>query len=120
MIKMYYSREDRLGDIFNENERAQYQKPGEDYQKASDTLEALDESLDDLYEQLIQYFTAVEARDNDPQNIAFKRAEMVEGWSKAQAILSKFAYVLRIDGNDAYQRLINAIKEGNAVDMTGL
>ena len=52
--------------------------------------------------------------------MSYARREVIEKWAYAQAALSKVAWVLRFDGNAAFERLINSIKDGKVIDMRGL
>ena len=59
--------------------------------------------------------------DEDSESrMSYARREVIEKWAYAQAALSKVAWVLRFDGNAAFERLINSIKDGKVIDMRGL
>lgn len=116
--QMYYSREDRIAEINGPEERVQYQDPGEDEFKSLDPVYATAEALLELEHSVQTFFT--ECKEGPPSAIKKSREELVYNWALAQASLSKVAWVLRIDGNDALQRLVTAIKNRNTVDMEGL
>jgi hypothetical protein len=58
--------------------------------------------------------------EDSDSRMRYARREVVEKWAYAQAALSKVAWVLRFDGNAAFERLINAVKDGDTIDMRGL
>lgn len=117
-MQLYYSREDRINDICEDADRVQYQDPVEDEKAALDPLYATGESVDMLETCVEDYFDAIEG--GDPAVIRHKRSQLAYEWAAAQLALSKVAWVLRIDGNDAFQRLVNAIKTQSTADMEGL
>lgn len=121
--KIYYSREDRIRDLHGDEDRVSWDNPTSDYEKINGCIDVLDEYIEELGGAAEDYASEVISADADedaPARMAYARRELIESWALAQAALSKFAYVLRFDGNQAYERMINALKGGGAVDMRGL
>lgn len=121
VTKMYYSREDRMKDINDEMCRVQYDSLEDDTKRIQEAAEGFFSYVDELDDRIALYLEAMaEEGQEAPAKMLFARRELIENWALAQATLSKIAWVLRIDGNEAYQRMINAIKTGDAADMRGL
>lgn len=125
--RMYYSREQRISDLHREEERVDYNSAEADGNKLVDAMEVVNDKVDGLEKAVEDYVISIkyEGGDEDDQRDAYlqilaQRRELIEQWAWTQAALSKLAWVLRVDGNDAYQRLITAIKNGEEVDMGGL
>jgi hypothetical protein len=111
--KIYHSREDRVAELHDDVDRIQYDgQDGKRILELSDTVDQLTEKLCDALDQ----FTDSE----DDEELEYNRRTIIERWAIAQAAVSKVAWVLRFDGNVAYERMINAIKTGAAADMRGL
>lgn len=111
--KIYHSREDRVAELQGEDERIQYD--GKDDGRINDVIDAIDEYTNQLCgasDTLLQ--------SEDDEELEYNRRNFIERWALAQAALSKAAWVLRFDGNKAYERMINALKTGSAADMRGL
>lgn len=119
--RAYYSREDRVGELNNEFCRVQYDDVDDDIKRIGEAYDAFDVYSEELCEAVEQYMDAMQETGEDAASImGYSRRELIEKWALAQATLSKIAWVLRVDGNDAYQRMINALRTGDAVDMRGL
>lgn len=119
--KAYYSREDRVGELNNELCRVQYNDVDDDVKRVGEAYDAFDVYSEELCEAIEQYIDAMQEMGEDaPSIMGYARRELIEKWALTQATLSKIAWVLRVDGNDAYQRMINALHTGEAVDMRGL
>jgi glycerate-2-kinase len=118
--RIYHSREDRISDIHGENDRVQWS--GDELDKISELSKVVEQYSGKLTESVTEYHQAVaqDADEDYERNLRYARQEMIEKWALAQAAISKVAYVLRFDGNAAYERMINALKSGDAVDMRGL
>jgi glycerate-2-kinase len=118
--RIYHSREDRISDIHGENDRVQWS--GDELDKISELSKVVEQYSGKLTESVTEYHQAVaqDADEDYERNLRYARQEMIEKWALAQAAISKVAYVLRFDGNTAYERMINALKSGDAVDMRGL
>jgi hypothetical protein len=118
--KIYYSREDRINDIHDAKERVQYD--GDDTRRVTSALELFDEYADKLYDGLEEYISEIKSEvDEDSESrMRYARQQVVEKWAMMQAALSKVAWVLRIDGNTAYERMINSIRTEEPLDMRGL
>lgn len=118
--RIYHSREDRISDFHGDSERVQYDgKDGDRINEVSDTLDTHEANLFCALEDYIQEVNAPVDEDSESR-MRYARREVIEKWAMAQAALSKVAWVLRFDGNTAYERMLNAIKTGEAVDMRGL
>lgn len=119
--KVYYSREDRVGELNDEMARVQYDNLENDIERIEEASGAFFDYSDELSDRIDKYLEAMSGEDEDASSVmAYSRRELIEKWALTQATLSKIAWVLRIDGNDAYQRMMNALKSGEAVDMRGL
>jgi hypothetical protein len=118
--QIYHSREDRIKELHNESERVQYD--GDDIKRVVDVTETFDHHGEQLWDALEDYAEelASEVDEDSESRMRYARQNVVEKWAFAQAALSKVAWVMRIDGNHAYERLINAIKSDEAIDMRGL
>jgi t-SNARE complex subunit (syntaxin) len=123
ITKIYYSREDRINDIQDAMERVQYDKPEEDTRRVTSAQELFDEYAEKLYDSLEEYIKELsntEVDEDSQSQMRYARQQVVERWAMMQAALSKVAWVLRIDGNQAYERLINSIRTDDPLDMRGL
>jgi len=116
--RIYHSREDRIADLHKEDERIQYDERDPD--RIEDLIGCVDDYAGELSDKLEEYYTLANSADTEEDDLDYARREIIEKWSLAQAALSKTAFVLRFDGNKAYERMINALKTGAAVDMRGL
>ena len=118
--RIYHSREDRINELHGDSERVQYDgKDAERINEVSDTLDTHEANLFVALEEYMNELGAPVDEDSDSR-MRYARREVIEKWALAQAALSKVAWVLRFDGNAAYERMLNAIKTGEAVDMRGL
>lgn len=121
MTRLYFSREERVGEINDESNRVQYDSLENDLERIHEAWDALEEYVDQLGGAYEEYIEAMQEDGEDgPSRMGYARRDFIEKWSLTQATLSKLAWVMRIDGNEAYQRMMNALKSGNAVDMSGL
>ena len=123
--RLYYSREDRIAQLNDAKERLEYKNLEADAEKSDLCMDAVADFVDDLEIAQESYAACLaEPGSNDEEMdleaVAYHRAEMVHAWAMAQAALSKFAWVHRIDGNKAYERLIEALKVDGTTDMRGL
>ena len=116
--RIYHSREDRVAELVNEKNRLQYD--GQDHIRLEETANAVEEYVTNLCEAVDALAEAVADSDQSEDEVNYCRRQAIEQWALAQAALSKTAHVLRFDGNIAYERMINALKSGAAVDMRGL
>jgi len=118
--RIYHSREDRISELHNDKERVQYDK--DDIIRLENVSEVLDTHEANLFEALEDYIKELESPvDEDSESrMRYARQMIVEKWAFAQAALSKVAWVMRIDGNQAYERLLNAVKTDKPIDMRGL
>lgn len=111
--KIYHSREDRIADLHDGNDRIQYD--GNDGQRLDEVMGCIDDYVGQLYDAMDRYMDS-----EDDRELEVNRCNVIECWSLAQAALSKAAWVMRFDGNKAYERMINSMKTGAAADMRGL
>jgi hypothetical protein len=115
--RIYHSREDRIKDIHAEAERLNYD--GHDVERLNGAADVIEEYLDNLTSHLDLYIETIENKDEDSE-INYARRKVIESWALAQAAVSKLGWMMRFDGNVAYERMINALKTGAACDMRGL
>ena len=121
VTRIYHSREDLIARLHTEEERVQWQNTEEDEKKINEAAECLVDYSEKLDAAIEDYLNAMYEEDEEaPSHMAYCRRELIERWALTQAALSKLAYIMRFDGNDAYQRMINALDKGDAVDMRGL
>lgn len=121
VTKIYHSREDLVAKLNDDKERVTYQDTGEDEMKIASASDCLVEYTDKLDAATEDYMNAMYEDDEDaPGHMAYSRREVVERWALCQAALSKLAWVMRFDGNEAYQRMMSAMDKGTVVDMSGL
>lgn len=122
MDKLYHSREDRIADLHPEEDRVDFSDADRDAEKIEEAALTLDEHINSLEEALAIYSAELSAEidEDSAAAMSYARRDMIEKWAMAQAALSKVGYVLRFDGNAAFQRIINALKDGQEVDMRGL
>jgi hypothetical protein len=118
--RIYHSREDRVAELHSDDERVQYDKG--DVDRITQVMDVLGEHSDNLLDALDDYsLEASSPVDEDSDSrMAYARRELIEKWAYSQGALSKVAWALRFDGNVAFERLINAIKNGETIDMRGL
>lgn len=120
--KIYFSREDRIAEILSEDARVQYQDANEDANRIQDAFGGLAEKIDELDDAVCDYLevTLEDPDEDSAAKISYHRRQLIEQWTLAQGSLSKLAWVLRIDGNEAVQRMLNAFHSEQAMDMSGL
>ena len=116
--RIYHSREDRISELHDANDRLNYD--GKDHMRAEDAANVLDEYTNKCCEAIDAYSEAAGDADQSPEELDYARRNAIECWALAQAALSKVAWLMRFDGNKAYERMINALKTGAAADMRGL
>jgi hypothetical protein len=116
--RIYHSREDRIAELHDGNERLNYD--GKDHRRAEECANVLEEYSNKCCEALDAYAEAAGDADQNQDELDYARRHAIECWSLAQAALSKVAWVMRFDGNKAYERMINALRTGAAADMRGL
>lgn len=121
LVQIYHSRESRVAELCDEEQQVQLLDAREDVERIKDAFGILFEQVDILDTKGEQYL--VEILEEDEYNdkpIRMARTEVVEAWANAQLALSKLAWVMMIDGNEAYQRMVNARKHSQVVDMSDL
>lgn len=120
MSRIYHSREDRISDLHKDEERVQYDS--QDVDRLNGLANVTDEYADNLIAAIEGYIKVLE--DDPDEDIAsemgYARREVLEKWALMQGALSKVAWTLRFDGNAAYERMINAMKNDAPMDMRGL
>jgi hypothetical protein len=115
VTKIYHSREDLIAKLHKEADRIQNKDRDTDCRKMIDVINTIEDPFEDMLDGV---WDILDAEDADEE--AYARRTMIEKWALVQANLSKLAWVMRIDGNEAYNRMINALETGDAVDMRGL
>jgi hypothetical protein len=119
--KIYHSREDLMAKLVPEEARVQYDDNREDTIKIYQATDLIEERLEGIEDDLEDYLNAIHGDDSDAaENMRVVRARVVAQWAFLQMAVSKFARVLRIDGNEAYQRTITALEADATVNMSGL
>lgn len=110
----FHSREGALNLVFDDTDRVQYD--GEDDSRLYKSAEMFAHNCAGLVTVLSEYKDGLlaEAGSEAADSIASTRAEVIEAWAYAQEALSKIAWCLRFDGNEAYAKLINF-----QADLTG-
>jgi hypothetical protein len=116
--KIYHSREDRIADLHDKNEQINYDD--NDPTRIEDVTCAVDDYTSKFCEAMDGYVDVINNVEDDPEEMNYARRTVIERWALAQAALSKAAWVMRFDGNKAYERMINALHTGEAADMRGL
>lgn len=111
--KMYHSREDRIAELHDGSERLNYD--GQDAERITAVTDTVEDYAVKLCVALDKY-----TESEDDEELEYNRRNAIECWALAQAAISKAAWVMRFDGNVAYERMINALKDGSAADMRGL
>jgi hypothetical protein len=110
----YHSREGALMLVFDEEDRVQYD--GKDDSRIYQSVEMFAHNCAGLVTILGEYKDSLMAEPGSEvaDSIATTRAEVIEAWTYAQVALSRIAWVLRFDGNEAYAKQINF-----QADLTG-
>jgi hypothetical protein len=118
--RIYHSREDRINDLHTDEERVQYD--AKDINRIDGVNDCVDEYVDELCTALEGYVDVLkgEPDEDTTSQMSYARREVIEKWALAQGALSKVAWVLRFDGNQAYERMIQSLQTSSAMDMRGL
>lgn len=117
----YNTREEAVASVANDSHRVQYD--GADADRIKDMAATLTHHAVELIESLGNYVaeTASDIDEDAEARMGYARRELIEKWATAQLALSKVAFVMRVDGQTAYDRLIAALNiEGGNIDMSGL
>lgn len=107
------NREEILSKLMDDDARVQYDD------KDGDRIYAIAASFAEtgtaLMENLARYKEALEAPVNENSADAMKEARynLVYSWTMAQAAVSKIAWGLRIDGDDAFKTAVEATAAGD-------
>jgi hypothetical protein len=118
---MYSTREEAVASVADDSIRVQYDEG--DYSRIMETVGTFTHHAVELINAAGEYGKELqsEADEDSASRMEYARREVVEKWATAQLALSKVAFVFRIDGTTAYDRLIAALNiEGGAIDMRGL
>lgn len=104
----WHSREGALNLVFDEKDKVQYDK--DDEKRIADFAMMFGHNAAALATTLANYRDALLAEDSEDSAEVMKtsRAELCEAWAYAQLALSKIAWAIRLDGNEAYAKLINS------------
>jgi hypothetical protein len=118
--RIYHSREDRIADLHTDEERVQYD--AQDIERLRSLFDLVDGNADDLCTAVEKYIAVLEEEPDEDvaSQMGYARRELIEKWALAQGAISKVAWALRFEGNHAYERMIEALKTGAAMDMRGL
>jgi hypothetical protein len=117
---MTISRETIIGDVSAEDERVQYDD--RDTDRLTNVGDAVISHVSDFLKALDNYILALSApADEDSKmNMLEARMKLVEAWAIATCALSKAGWIIRVDGDEAFQRTAEAIKTGKALNLSGL
>lgn len=112
------SREEKIGSRSKEEERVQYD--GADTTRLATTASDFVNSATELLTALGQYRDELErpVDEDTPSRIGYARRALVEAWAIGQGALSHIAWVVRINGDEALDRLL--VEGDKAIDMSGL
>lgn len=115
-----YSREEPVKELLNDDGRIQYDEADPD--RIQEAAKNVSQSLISLINKMGDYRDAIteETTEDTPSRIALARREVVEYWAATQFALSAVAWCFRVDGKDAYERFVHAMKHEDVVDMRGL
>lgn len=118
-----YSREEPISRIMAEEGKLQYDE--RDSLRIGTAADIITQAVVNLIDKLGAYRDEVEREvDEDTESrMRLAREELVEKWAAAQAALSSVAVTFRIDGNDAYGRLAEAMLDTDTdaiANMQGL
>lgn len=104
----YHSREGALNLIYEDSERVQYD--GEDEERIKKVAEDLTLSTMSLISAMGSYRDAIalDVDEDTPSIVRAARAELIEAWAYNQLALSRVGWAIRVDGNEAYAKLINS------------
>lgn len=117
---MTLSRETIIGEVSSEQERVQYDE--KDTERLTNLGDALITHVTDFLAALDNYIKTLEAPvdEDSATNMGEARARLVEKWAIATCALSKAGWIIRVDGDEAFQRTTEAIKKGKPLDLQGL
>lgn len=104
----FHSREGALNLVFDDDARVQYDE-GDD-KRIYNSAEMFAHNAAGLVTVLAEYKGLLneEVFDGSSADVAAARAEVIEAWTYAQMALSRIAWALRFDGNEAYAKTINS------------
>lgn len=117
---MAISRESIIGGMSKEAERVQYDD--KDTHRLMNVGDAVITHITDFLSALDAYIKALNAPvdEDSTLNMGTSRAILVEKWAIATCALSKAGWIIRVDGDEAFNRTTEAIKTGKALDVRGL
>lgn len=114
------TREDMIGELTADAERVQYSGLDEtriEYAATGFTRHAVEliASMGEYGKELV-----AETDEDSVSRMGYARRDLIEKWALVQAALSKLAYVSHFSGDEAYTRVIDALKTEGPIDMQGL
>jgi hypothetical protein len=114
------SREERLKEIpmFVDEDRVQYD--GKDGERTAMYAQAVTTNCIDVITALGGYRDVLAEADTSPEEVSEARRNVVEAWANLQVATSGVAWGLRIDGDDAFGRVVESMKNDTPLDMRGL
>ena len=115
------SREEALTLLATDAERVQYDEGDAD--RLAAVAGTMTHHCVELIESLGAYAaeTKAEPDEDSASRMGYARRDLIEKWALAQLALSKVAFAIRVNGNEAFDRLVNALNiEGGNIDMTGV
>ena len=116
------SREQAVVRLIDEQARLQYDEG--DSQRIADATGLLTRDMIGLLDKAGQFHhVATKPIDEDTESeMKYARKELVEYWAFTQVALSKLAAIFRIDGQEAFDKMVEFLggSEDASLDMTGL
>lgn len=114
------NREQLLSKVCSDDHRLQYD--GNDGTRMTMLATAFTDASVAMIEALGAFNNAAEApvSDTSADEMKAARYDAVSAWTMAQAAVSKVAFVLRIDGEEAYRRAIKAVENEEDPEFSGL
>lgn len=114
------SRETRVMDLCTQDDRLQYD--GNDKQRIAGVAGQFTNVAMLMIEALGAFAAAAEAPvdENSEDIMKGARADVVMAWGALQAATSKIAGVMRIDGDEAFERVLAVAHSDDDPDVSGL
>jgi hypothetical protein len=114
------NREKMVMDLCSDNERVQYD--GDDEARIAGVTTQFTQVAMLMIEALGQYNVAAQAPvdENSVDIMKGARADVVMSWAALQVVTSKIAGILRIDGDEAFKRILAVAHTPEDPDVSGL
>lgn len=117
---MTLSRETIIGNVSADSERVQYDD--KDTERLARVGDAVISHVTDFLQGLDAYMAVLNAPVDEDSKLQMGQARMVlvEKWAIATCALAKAGWIIRVDGDEAFNRTAESIKTGKALDLAGL